>query len=175
MRKKYENLFVLVIALVGIGGLLCLTGCGSGSCEYVRYGKISEEGVSAVGISLPGCGGCFSSEKGCNSACWPQSVKLIAGAVTEETGDEEAAEEESVYYLGCDNQYYGSCLGCGQAKKSCYSGMFANDINNFACFYGVPNKEEQSCGVIDGCGGCAASDSNGKEAIEMIEYWLGID
>jgi len=177
MKKKMEQLFILVVASIGMLGLLCLSGCGGGSCEGIQCGNVSEDGVTAMGVSLPGCGGCASSEKGCNSVCYPQSVKVFGGLVQEDMGTvEDPTDITKSFYLGCDNRYYGDgCLGCGQAEKSCYSTLFVQDIENVGVFYGSSDGEEKFCGVINGCGGCVASDELGKDAVTLFEQGLGID
>lgn len=177
MEKKREHTLILSIIAIGVIGLLCLSGCGSNSCEGIKFRNIPDEGV--VGISVPGCGGCLSSGKGCNSACWPQSIKLVAGKVENESETDSEMEilpEEEIFYLGCDNRYYGnSCMGCGADEKSCYSGVFFGSMDNFAIFYGSPGEEENICGISNGAVGCFASDSNGRDTITLIENILGID
>lgn len=183
MKSKVEQLFILVVASIGILGLLCLSGCGETSCEGIKCGNACEDEVKAVGISLPGCGGCLSSEKGCDSMCYSQSIKIFTGIIQEgeeiqESEDESGEESEVIrsFMLGCDNRYYGDgCLGCAQTEKSCYSGIYAQDIKNMAVFYGSTDGEEKFCGVSNGCGGCYASDGEGKETITIFEQGLEID
>lgn len=170
MKKKWVEIFILVILWVVALGLLCLSGCTSNFFEGIMFANAFEEDMNVVGISIPGCGSCLSSKKVYTSACWPQAIKMIAGSVGEET------QGNSLFYLGCDNQYYESGgLGNGEIEQSCYSGLIYGEQDTFVLFYGMPREEEKVCGVIYGCVGCIAGDAEGKEVIKMIERWLGID
>ena len=54
--KKSEQLFVLGIGCIGMLGLLCVSGCSGCSVELPQCGGINEDGIQAVGVSVPGCG-----------------------------------------------------------------------------------------------------------------------
>lgn len=172
--KKIEQLFVLGIGCIGILGLLCISGCGSCSIEMPQFGGIDEDGVRAVGVSIPGCGGCLSSGKGCGSCLWSQAIKLSTGCVEEESDTEETSK-----YLGCDNVYYGGCGG--RSEGTCYGGLAAQDIKNWGIVWGNYNysgsgeRKEHLLGVADGCVGCYTTEPRIKSIMDDIEDYIGID
>ena len=169
--KKREQLFVLLLLFISSMAVLCITGCGKNSCEGIMFKNVTEENIEAVGISVPGCGGILTSGEGCDSACWPQSIKLFKATKSEIYND----ESQETVYMGCDNQYYGSgCFGCGQVKKNSYIGTRKVGTENIVIFFGSSDKEEKMFGIGNRVSGCAASDANGKYMIDEFEYQLGI-
>lgn len=67
----------MTIICVALFSCFCVTGCGaSKSCEKLGYGSHDADGIKVSGCSIPGCGGCLSLGKRCNSACCPQSCKI---------------------------------------------------------------------------------------------------
>lgn len=156
---------------------MCVTGCGGSSCETVKCGSDELYGTNAVGISVPGCGGCLTSGKGCDSCLWAQSCKFVSVSGVEES---ESSESE-VDFKGCDIRYYdGGCLGCGQQEKSCYSGCIKvesenenESMNGF--IYGSSDGSEKYIGCVNGCGGCVGSDGIGGMLIQEIEYMIGVE
>lgn len=180
-KSKGEQLFVLVLMLVVLMGVFCVTGCGDSdkqSCEMPQCGseELGEE-ETLMGCSIPGCGGCLSPGKGCDSACWPQSCKMVYLSANEntETNNKSAASQ----MWACDIRYYGDgCLGCAQKEKSCYSGCVkwkdeTDNVNGF--FYGSTDSKEKAAGCINGCGGCVGTDGVCKQYIDMSEQILGED
>lgn len=166
MGKNKEHLFYLL--LIGIAGfmVLCATGCGGNSCETVQCGDYEEEDGAFYGVSIPGCGGCLTSGKGCGSCLWPQSCKILYGNI--DIGEKQAL-------VGVDTRYYTSgCLGCGQTEESCYSGCLIQDSKNWGVVYGSTDSEEHLIGCANGCGGCAASDGAGQYFVNIIEAATGI-
>nr|WP_300789166.1 hypothetical protein [uncultured Acetatifactor sp.] len=170
--NKFEQLFVLGIGCVSMLGLLCLSGCTGCSIEMPQCGGINEEGGRFVGVSVPGCGGCLSSGKGCGSCLWSQAVKFFAGCI-EDTG----STGETYTYLGCDNEYYGGC--CGRDEGACYGGFMVQDIENWGIVWGDYSgggeQKEHLLGVADGCAGCFTTEPETKSKIDDIEGYLGID
>ena len=114
MKNRNEQIFVLIMASMSLFMILCMAGCGGGeSCESVKCGSYEEEGDATIhGVSIPGCGGCLTSGRGCGSCLWPQSCKMIYGDIEYDDGPTIAA---------VDTQYFtNGCLGCGQSEESCY-------------------------------------------------------
>lgn len=175
-RSKVEQLFILMLMFVFIIGVFCVTGCGGKSCETPSCGSEDFGDGTAYGCSIPGLGGILSSGSGCDSACWPQSCKIVSFSGSE--NDENTNEEDVTKIAACDVRYYGNgCLGCGQQEKSCYSGYIKlkdsqTDLNGF--FYGSTDNEEKIMGCYNGCGGCIGSGGMGKYLIEELEYTTGV-
>lgn len=166
-KSKAEQVFVLAALCISFFFVFCLIGCGSGNGgEIVEYGIKGK----SVGISIPGCGGCLTNGKGCNSCLWPQSCKVLSGC--EETYTDAGTDK----VLACDIKYYGSgCLGCGQKEKSCYSGCFdMKSIGLNGCVYGSTDSKEKVIGCYNGCGGCVGSGGIGGSVIDNMEDSLGI-
>lgn len=170
-KTKEEQFFILFLMLAFIIGALCLTGCGGGnSCETPYCGREEYDGYKATGCSIPGCGGCLSSGKGCDCALWPQAVKVVHG-----TGKAEGAK---LKITGCDARYYGGgCLGCGQTEKSCYNGCINGKddsikINGF--FYGSSESDEKIIGCYNGCCGCVGTDGVGGIILFDLEDKTGV-
>ncbi len=179
-KSKLEQFFILMIACVGLFGLFALAGCGGKSCETIKCGSTEFMGGKASGISIPGCGGCLSSGKGCNSCLWPQSCKISCGSWNEEYTDEEGnTKTDTATIKGCDTRYYGDgCLGCGQGEKTCYSGCIninyeQQKLNGF--FYGSSDEAEKFIGCSNGCGGCVADDNVGASTLGLMEDAEGIN
>jgi len=166
MEKKSEHLFLVLIIGASLLMLFCATGCGESSCETVQCGNYKEEDGTFYGVSIPGCGGCLTSGKGCGSCLWPQSCKMLYGNI--EYGDKKT-------FVAVDNQYFSSgCLGCGQTEESCYNGCLVQDAKNWGCVYGSSESEEHIVGCANGCGGCFASDGSGQYFVSIIESATGI-
>ena len=169
-KTKAEQFFILMLLFGAMIGVLCLAGCGGGrSCEKPACDSINTETGSAFGCSIPGCGGCLTSGEGCNSACWPQSCKIVRA--------KDDSDGDSAKITACDTRYYGDgCLGCGQKEKSCYSGCIkmsgSEEINGF--FYGSSDSDERLIGCVDGCGGCIGSYGIGGYSMYAVEELMGI-
>ena len=176
-RSKSEQFFMLTLLFVTVLGIFCVTGCGGKSCETPKCGSQAYLGGTARGGSIPGCGGCLSSGKGCNSACWPQSCKVVN--ISSDEKDEETDEESVAKITACDTRYYGDgCLGCGQSQKSCYGGCIKveNETDNMnGLFYGSSDSEEKYIGCANGCGGCVGSGGIGGEMINELENITGVN
>lgn len=175
-RSKAEQLFIVILMFVALIGVFCITGCGGGkSCETPKCGSEEIYGATAHGCSIPGCGGCLSSGRGCNTACWPQACKYVSVSGSEE--NQETGEKESMKIKGCDVRYFGDgCLGCGQREKSCYYGCMKEDASDFnGFFYGTTDREEKIIGCEGGCVGCVGSDGAAEEAINALEDLTGVD
>ena len=164
-KSKGEQLFILIIIFAAIIGIFCLSGCG-GSCELPSFGCESNDQATIVAFSLPGCGGCLSSERGCDTACYPQSCKTVLSL-------------SSVNLVGCDIQYYGDgCLGCGQREKSCYMGCLQgcdSEHNAYGngFFYGSNASDEHFIGCANGCGGCIGTNGTMHDILIGAEYLTG--
>lgn len=174
-KTRGEQLFFLILMVTALFGVLCITGCGGGqSCEKPSCGRENYDGFTVTGCSIPGCGGCLSSGKGCNTACWPQSIKIVSGSIEDDAED----VGESLKVTGCDTRYYGNgCLGCGQTEKSCYNGCItgkADDTKLNGFFYGSSDSKERIIGCYNGCGGCFGTDSIGAEALWSLESIAGV-
>ncbi len=176
-KTKLEQFFILVIMCIGVFGIFALSGCGGGkSCETIKCGSEEYMGGTATGVSIPGCGGCLSSGKGCNSCLWPQSCKISCASWEgdENTNSNEESSKDKASIKGCDTRYYGDgCLGCGQREKTCYSGCInmtsgEDKVNGF--FYGGTGREEKIIGCANGCGGCVADGNIGAEILDELEY-----
>jgi len=179
-KSKMEQLFILVILFIGGFGVFALSGCGGKSCETPKCGSQEFNGGRATGISIPGCGGCLSSGKGCNSCLWPQSCKFSCASWEQEyTDDEGETVTDTASVKGCDTRYYGDgCLGCAQKEKVSYSGCidYSDENNEWkGFFYGSSDNEEKIIGCINGCGGCVADDRTGAQVLEWIESVEGIE
>lgn len=185
-KSKGEQLFILILMFTALIGVFCLTGCGSKqSCEKPQCGSADFGSGTAVGCSIPGCGGCISSGKGCNAACWPQSCKIVHASEEEiqEKIDEEtnAKTDEKIVttITACDIRYYdgGGCFGCNQKEKNCYNGCISikggsNDMNGI--FYST-DSGEKVMGCVNGCGGCIGSGGIGAEMMYELEDITGVD
>lgn len=175
-KAKGEQIFILCMFFVLSFGILCVTGCGGKSCETPRCGKEDIGDGSVIGVSIPGCGGCITPNKGCNSACWPQSCKIVSLSASK--AEESAGDELESTLIGCDVRYYGDgCLGCGQQEKSCYNGCIdaEGEKGMKGFFYGSSDDDEKIIGCANGCGGCVGSEGLGAELIQEIEYWTGVN
>lgn len=194
-KSRMEQIFLMGLICIGIFGLICLTGCGGEKCETVQCSTESEENVDVGVYSIPGCGGCLTSGRGCDSCLWPQSCKYIsvkgesggeatdnkestsASDETDTTNDETDASEafptESGTLRGCDTRYYGNgCLGCGQEEKSCYFGyvnLKGNDEYQKGIFYGDSDKGERLIGCTNEGSGCVSTDDGGASIFDWIE------
>jgi len=177
-KSKGEQLFMLTLMFTVLLGVFCVTGCGGKkSCESPKCGSEDYVDGTAKGYSIPGCGGLFSSGKGCNTACWPQSCKIVtfsAGEKNEKTGEKEVSKE-----IACDARYYGDgCLGCGQSEKSCYGGYIkakdeTTDMTGF--FWGSSDSGEKIIGCYNGCGGCVGTDGIGGYTMMELESLTEVD
>ena len=173
-KSKKQQLFVLLMLCIGIFGVLCLTGCGGGTCEKPKCNTEENTVGKVSGCSIPGCGGCLTPEKGCNTSCWAQSCKCISFSGNEEQQGENVDRENDKSQgciKACDIKYYGDgCLGCGQKEKSCYYGVgeYKNgEDEKKGFFYGNSDG-----GNIIGCsGGCVSCIGTGKTQLESLN-WL---
>ena len=174
-KSKCEQLFIVTLMFVALIGVFCVTGCG-GSCATPKCGSEDFNGGTARGCSIPGCGGCLTPERGCNTACWPQECIYVttSGETENESGTKEATK-----IFACDTRYYdGGCLGCGQSEKTCYSGYLAiedDDSKAQGFFYGGTGKEEKFIGCANGCGGCVGSDYSVAYIIDELEQSMGMN
>lgn len=174
-EMRMRQFFVLILLGVFAFGVLCMTGCGGASCETIQCGSFNEEGIDAKGISIPGCGGCLTSGRGCDSCLWSQSNKISCATIDDGSIVTGSAEkEEKMEFIGCDTRYYdGGCLGCGQSEKACYTGVYSHGSENWGIFVGTSDSGENYIGCTDGCLGCYAEGEpvlgNCLEVIETLE------
>ena len=172
-KSRPEQIFLLVLLSVACFGVFALTGCGgSKSCESIQCNSIKDEAFSVSGISVPGCGGCVSSGKGCNSCLWAQSCKEVAFKYKEDG-------ETRMNGSGCDVQYYGSgCLGCGYEKKSCYTGCISvtdgDENSSTSVFYGSTDDGSHILTIGSGSNGCTKSANGPLGSIRDAEAFAGI-
>lgn len=177
-RSKGEQLFIITLMFVTLIGLFCVTGCGGGkSCEKIKYGSEDLEGATVRGCSVPGCGGCLTSGKGCNSSCWAQSCKVVSVSGSEK--EESTGKKTSISEVACDVRYYGDgCLGCDQREKNCYNGCIYAEYDGdgeYGFFYGSSDNDEKFIGCHDGCGGCVGSDGIGGSEMYDLERVIGVE
>ncbi len=175
-KTKGEQLFLLTLMFAAILGIFCITGCGGKSCETPKCASEEYYGADVLGCSIPGCGGCLTSERGCNTACWPQACKYVSA--TQEEEDEETGEKGILKIRACDTRYYGDgCLGCNQTEKSCYSGCakLKNEEQNLkGIFFGSSESEEYFIGCYNGCGGCIGTDDEMADWMYQFEDATGV-
>ncbi len=177
-KSKGEQLFLVMLLFTLLIGVFCIMGCGGKqSCELPQCGAEKMFDASALGCSIPGCGGCLTSGRGCNCVLWPQSCKLVG--VSSGDADEDTDEKEIIRIFGCDIRYFGDgCLGCDQTEKSCYSGCMRlkDDSDNInGIFFGSSESDEILIGCANGCGGCIGSDGDGLGLIYDLEYATGVE
>ena len=182
-KSKKEQVFLLLMMTIFVFGFMCVTGCGGSkkSCEKVKFSKKSEEDINFAGVSIPGCGGCLSSGRGCNSCLWAQSYKLSA-ACNEKSEELEGEEEETsnnYKVAGCHTTYYAdSCGGCSQEEKHIYVGFLSANMKGeemTGAFYTSPDGDESLLGYYNGCGGCINSHGYGATMMEELEEAEDID
>lgn len=166
-KSKMECIFLLCLMGVISFSLLCVTGCGdTSSCEKVKYGNLSDETGTTLGLSIPGCGGCLGCA--CGSCLWPQALKCSLAT----------DKEEGSTYLLFDNVYYSvGCLG-NLESNSFYSGIFFQDKDNFVAFYGVDSveeKEESTMGCSSGKFKKKDTDGIWYDVIKGLEFIEGIE
>lgn len=175
-KTRAEQLFLLSLIFIVAFGLLCVSGCGGSSCETPKCGSGEMDGINAAGCSLPGCGGCITPGRGCNTCLWAQSCKFFSVSGVEENDDDSETE---VSFKGCDLRYYdGGCLGCGQQEKSCYSGCIkvnpdSDEESMNGIIYGSSDGSEKYIGCAGGCGGCVDTNGIGWALIRGFEYLIG--
>ena len=171
-KTKGEQMFILCMLFMLALGLVCITGCGGSSCEKPKCASEEDGGVSVKAVSVPGCGGCITSEKGCDSILWPQSCKLI-------TYSNDAGEGEDGCFIGCDIRYFGDGrFGCGQREQSCYNGCACIEGENGVkgCFYGdTEDNDETIIGCAGNGGGCKDGNGISFDLIYYIESALGVE
>ena len=177
-KTKAEQFFLLTMMFVALLGIFCVTGCGGNSCETFDCGSEKIGTATAFGCSIPGCGGCLTSGRGCNTACWPQSCKCVTVTDVEEA---ELNGEYPPKITGCDTRYYGDgCLGCAQSEKSCYYGVTVDEdesLNAMGCFYGSQGEKskEKMIGYYHGCIGCIKTDGEYISTLEWGESMTEVD
>lgn len=193
-KSKKEQIFILFLLCIGVFGGLCLSGCGSGkSCETVDCTNQTQDDITIIGISIPGCGGCLTSGDGCGCPLWAQSCKFstICYPSSEASNDEEESagmeqekdkkktdkllQKQVNCITGCDTRYYNhGCLGCGQQEKSCYNGCI-NVEENVGCFYGSTgdssDTKERMIGCANGCGGCYGTDGSYRDLLDLYQLF----
>lgn len=179
-KSKLEQVFIMMVLFIGCLSVFAFTGCGGAkSCETIKCNVVNDDGQLGTGVSVPGCGGCLSSGKGCNSCLWAQSYKCVAGSDSAEIGDEEDRSTVGTKVIGCDARYYGNgCAGCGQKEKSSYIGCINRQYpedKTSGCFYGNSDKEEKLIGCSDNGGGCTGSGGAGKRELDYMEGEIGIE
>lgn len=165
-RKQFAFLLICCVSLVG---LLCLTGCGSCNCETPKCVSANDDVATQRVISIPGCGGC--SNRGCGSACWARSCRLVKGSW-------EGVNPEGKL-LACDIRYMGGeCGGCVQTEQSCYFGrlnLTDGDKSASGCFRGSSEKEVEKMWDADGCTSTPYFNGIGWQAIDLVETETGVD
>ncbi len=178
-KTKAEQFFILLLMFSITLGTFSVTGCGGQACEKPACGSEDVEDGKAIGCSVPGCGGCLSPGKGCNSSCWPQSCKFVYANGEEEDEEEDEELSSKLSIIACDTRYYGNgCLGCGQVEKTSYYGCInyqenSEKLNGF--FFGSTDSDEKIIGCTNGCGGCVGSHQMGAEIISEMEDITGVN
>ena len=197
-KIKGKQVFQLLLICIAVFGVLCITGCGNcfgcltcgicsgcdcDRCEVPSF-KVQNDGA---GCSVPGCGGCFTYEKGCNTALWPQAIKFMC--YNDEFLDESGTTtiKRKSCFNACDDRYYGDgCLGCGQNEKACYAACLSDETiatkydETVTAKYkliviGQTGKKELIIGCGDGIGCISCTDSEYFNTIYDVENDLEID
>lgn len=163
---KSEQIFQMIIGMILLFAVFCITGCGGNSCECIgaKCDEIDDSKVKI--ISIPGCGGCLSSGKGCDSCLWAQSCKLVCIDDNTEGGEGNIT--------AVDVHYYGDgCLGCGQTEKGCVTGCIDAEGLHVVAY----ENDEDGCliGCSDGCFGCISTDGFVTDEIREAEELLDMD
>ncbi len=187
MKKRFEKLnhlskekqmFIVMLLFVAVIGIFCMTGCGEQECEKPSYNNVEIDDEEVKVCSLPGCGGCLTSGKGCSCTLWPQSIKYVS------------ATDSDSCLKGCDVRYYTKhgCLGCSDYQEdSCYYGCINMKVSKekfdgeqvTGIFFGSsdPDSEilhriysENIIGCADGCIVFDCDDNIGqKPPIRILE------
>ncbi|MGN0469684.1 MAG: hypothetical protein ACI4GV_02055 [Acutalibacteraceae bacterium] len=167
-KSKKEQIFLLVGICVACLGVLCISGCGSQSCETLKCAsqKSNDGSVSMNGISVPGLGGCSDSCL-CQGVLCAKSHKLVM------------INGGGLNMAGCDTKYNsGNCGGCNSGN-SCYSGCVSysdSQSSGWGFFYGdAPKKDEQMVGCVNGGAYCGNSENLFGDSMEVAENIIGID
>ena len=200
MEKQKQFMLLMLIAILS-ATLLLGTGCGQGkSCELPKASCESEDNMTGMGVSIPGCGGCLSSGSGwgCDTCgLWSQSVKIVAVSANREyivvddkkdkkdNNDKESKEEntrketDSAFVIGLDDQYYVNegCGGCQNNKIRAIYGVAACDSPaTWLISVGHYPKGELFIGCGSGCGSIGACGKNkpGRELLNILEDGLDV-
>lgn len=182
-KSKAEQIFLLCLLFAFAFGLLCVTGCDGCNCETVKCGSEEWDGEEVKGVSIPGCGGCISYERGCNSCLWAQSIKCVCVDADIEGEDLQLEEyTEKMDFNACDTRYYdGGCMGCDQKEKSCHVGCVnykkdstnnSKDLLANGCFYSSCDGTNK---YVDCIGGCVSCGDDPIYAYELYQYELDLD
>ena len=176
-KTKGEQFFILMAVCVALFGVLMLCGCGGCACEMPKAGCKSDSDVRVAGVSIPGCGGCITPGKGCNSCLWAQACKATCASDT-------VGSDDTFNALTFDNQYYGGgcggcsgCLGCSSTPHNCYGGCLnikSSGGNTRGIFFSCTGDKETFIGsTSEGCG--CNGNRLGAWYTGIIETTLGID
>ena len=198
-RSKSEQMFVLLLIFVMCSIVFCFAGCGGvKSCETPKCGDSDVMGVSMIGVSVPGCGGLFSSGQGCGfDTCglWSQSIKGVAGydskeriieiesntqadnkrsndKISSEDNTKKVVDKDRMLVLGCDNQYYKNegCGGCMRSDnlRSCYGVLAVDNPVDWFVAVGHTPGDELYGGCGRGCLACGTK-SPGRKLMTTFE------
>ena len=176
-RSRGEQFFILVILFVSTCALFCATGCKGDNCETPKCGSSKVESGRVYGCSIPGIGGCLTPKMGGNTVLWPQACKAYG------TCDNSETDSDNANILGCDVAYLGGgCGGCGNQRRSCYSGCLYEDIQDGeeagkSCliYFGRTEKKEVLLGCVKGVGCVSCKEEHQVEPlIELIEMKSGV-
>lgn len=159
-KKKLSFLKLSLISTFALGALV-FAGCGNGCGQTLECSSANMEETEMHYMTVPMCGGCFTSEWGCNSCLWGENCVTASM----DTGNGSV--------LMCSEYYYGdSCLGCGTERESIYMGGYNYSTEGMGCFWGsTASESEYVCGALNGCV-CAGKNEGNEFAgyADAIEY-----
>lgn len=166
-QEKRIGLLKLIWINVGLLGLLVFAGCsmcGKGCGQIPECGSAEMEDGSISYVSIPLCGGCLTSERGCSTCLWGE--RYLISKIEVDAEGEEGEEDVEGCILSCSELYYGSngcsgilgcfgcsgCLKCGSVAQSVYTGCYVEDCKNCATYWGSTRSENEfSAGCSKGC------------------------
>ncbi len=162
-KKKLNFMKMSLISGLAFGALM-FAGCGNGCGQSLECSSANVEGAELRYMTVPMCGGCFTSEWGCNSCLWAENC--VTASMDTSQGK----------VMMCNEYYYGdSCLGCGTTRESIYMGCYNYPSQGTGCFCGsTASESEYICGTLNGCA-CAAQNKDNEFAGMADNVALVID
>ena len=166
-QEKRIGILKLIWINVGLLGLLIFAGCsmcGKGCGQIPECGSAEMEDGSISYVSLPLCGGCLTSERGCSTCLWGE--RYLISKIEVDAEGEDGEEDVEGCIISCSELYYGSsgcsgilscfgcsgCLKCGSVAQSVYSGCYMGGCKDCAFYWGSTKSENEfSAGCSKGC------------------------
>ena len=123
--NKNKKVFSMILVFMGMICVLCMTGCNF-SCFGFKCSNVNNDDFKFVSVAVPGLGGCLSPGKGCNSCLYTDSCICSCGNV-------KSSDTETLSLMGCNQVFYGSCLGCGTSPRAVYNGcIYSPSVKGYA-------------------------------------------